>query len=148
MYVCMYGKHFQQSMDLPGTVANPAGSHLNRKKFFPLSPFAPMNLVSRDKFGRPVPRQPAHSLPHSGGIINHQSGSSRFPRRRPYLYRQPPSDQSRVYRVTQLRSDSVHCRGSAGTGPLVLKVVPVSGAAFSGFTIDHFFYAPLFSYTD
>ena len=30
-----------------------------------LSPFAPGNLVSRDGFGRPVPRQPAHS-PHPG----------------------------------------------------------------------------------
>ena len=30
-----------------------------------LSPFAPENLVSRDGFGRPVPRQPAHS-PHAG----------------------------------------------------------------------------------
>ena len=26
----------------------------------PLSPFAPENLVSRDEFGSPVPRQPAH----------------------------------------------------------------------------------------
>ena len=26
-----------------------------------LSPFAPENLVSRDGFGRPVPRQPAYS---------------------------------------------------------------------------------------
>ena len=30
-----------------------------------LSPFAPEKLVSRDGFGRPVPRQPPHS-PHSG----------------------------------------------------------------------------------
>ena len=28
--------------------------------FFPQSPFAPENLVSRDGFGSPVPRQPAH----------------------------------------------------------------------------------------
>ena len=27
---------------------------------FSLSPFAPENLVSRDGFGSPVPRQPAH----------------------------------------------------------------------------------------
>ena len=32
--------------------------------------------------------------------------------------------QSRVYRVTQLRTDGVHCRESAGTGPVNLKVVP------------------------
>ena len=34
------------------------------------------------------------------------------------------SGQSRVYRVTQLRTDDVHCRESAGTGPVNLKVVP------------------------
>ena len=28
------------------------------------------------------------------------------------------SSQSRVYRVTQLRTDGVHCRESAGTGPV------------------------------
>ena len=57
--------------------------------------------------------------------------SSRVPRRRPFM--KPPyaigsvpclSGQSRVYRVTQLRTDGVHCRESAGTGPVNLKVVP------------------------
>ena len=33
-----------------------------------LSPFAPENLVSRDGFGRPVPRQPAHLHTYSGRI--------------------------------------------------------------------------------
>ena len=36
--------------------------------------------------------------------------------------RHTPSGQSRVYRVTQLRTDGVHCRESAGTGPVNLKV--------------------------
>ena len=35
-----------------------------------------------------------------------------------------PSGQSRVYWVTQLRTDSVHCRESAGIGAVDLKVVP------------------------
>ena len=35
-----------------------------------------------------------------------------------------PSGQSRVYRVTQLRTDCVHCRESTSTGPVNLKVVP------------------------
>ena len=35
-----------------------------------------------------------------------------------------PSGQSCVYRVTQLRTDSVHCRESTGTGPVNVKVVP------------------------
>ena len=34
-----------------------------------------------------------------------------------------PSGQSRVYRVTQLRTDGVHCGESVGTGPVNLKVV-------------------------
>ena len=41
-----------------------------------------------------------------------------------------------MYWVTQLRTDGVHCRESAGTGSVVLNVVPVTGAAFSGITID------------
>ena len=40
------------------------------------------------------------------------------------LNRHTPSGQSRVYRVAQLRTDGVHCRESAGTGPVNLKVVP------------------------
>ena len=36
--------------------------------------------------------------------------------------RHTPSGQSRVYRVTQLRTDGVHCRESASTGPVNLKV--------------------------
>ena len=39
-------------------------------------------------------------------------------------YRHMPSGQSRFYRVTQLRTDGLHCRESAGTGPANLKVVP------------------------
>ena len=57
-----------------------------------------------------------------------------------------PSGQYRVYRVTQLRTNGVHCRESAGTGPVALKVVPVTGAAFSGFTMDQFMCASLFSF--
>ena len=42
-----------------------------------------------------------------------------------FIYnRHTPLDQSRVYQVTQLRTDGVHCRESAGTGPVNLKVVP------------------------
>ena len=90
-----------------------------------MSPFAPENLVSRDGFGIPVPRQPAHlhTQAESGA---YSRDSSRVPRWRPFIYlnRHPPSGQSRVYRVTQLRTDGVHCRESAGTGPVNLKVVP------------------------
>ena len=41
-----------------------------------------------------------------------------------FIYnRHTPSGQSRVYRVTQLHTDGVHCRESAGAGPVNLKVV-------------------------
>ena len=88
-----------------------------------LSPFAPDSLVSRDEFGSPVPRQDAHlhTQAESGAYLR---DSSRVPRRRPfYLNHHTPSGQSRVDRVTQLRTDGVHYRESAGTGPVNLKVV-------------------------
>ena len=53
----MYGHHIEQSKDQPGKVGNPARGHLNSDSLF-----APENLVSRDGFGRPVPRQPTHHL--------------------------------------------------------------------------------------
>ena len=56
----MYGHHIKQSMDQPGKVANPARGQLNRENNIPLSPCVPENLVSRNGFSRPVPRQPAH----------------------------------------------------------------------------------------
>ena len=98
-----------------------------------LSPFAPDNLVSRDGFGSLVPRQPAHLhiQAESGAYLR---DSSRVQRRRhfTYLNRHTTSGQSRAYRVTQLRTDGVDCRESVGTGPVVLKVVPVTGAALAG----------------
>ena len=64
------------------------------------------------------------------------------------IYPQPPSGQSRVYRVAQMRTDGVHCQESAGTVvPVVLKVVPVNGASLSGVTIDQpFLCTSLFPY--
>ena len=89
---------------------------------FSLSPFAPENLVSRDGFGSPVPRQPAHlhTQAKSGAYLR---DSSRVPERRPFVYLNyhTPSGESRVYRVMQLRIDGVHYRESAGTGPVNVK---------------------------
>ena len=56
----MYGHTYSNSMDKPGKVAIPSRDQLNREhEYFP-SAFAPESLVSRDGFGSPVPRQPAH----------------------------------------------------------------------------------------
>ena len=45
-----------------------------------------------------------------------------------HLYRQPPSSQSRVHRVTQLLTDGAYRQESPCTGPGVLKVVRLTGA--------------------
>ena len=109
------------------------------------SPYVPESLVSRDGFSRPVPRQPAHlhTQAESGA---YSRDSCRFPRRRPFIYlnRHMPSGQSRVYRVTHLRTDDVHCRESAGTGPVVLKAVPATGAAILQVTMNQLMCASLF----
>ena len=64
-----------------------------------------------------------------------------------YFYQHgTPSGQSRVYRDTQVRTDGVHCRKSVGSGPAVLKVVRVTGAAFAS-PWTKCYCAPLFSHT-
>ena len=92
-----------------------------------LSAFVPENFVSRDGFGSPVPRQLAHlhslrlNLVLTYGIPPEFRGGVHL-----FIYNRytPSGQQSRVYRVTQLRTDGVHCRESAGTGPVNLKVGP------------------------
>ena len=66
-----------------------------------LSAFAPGNLVSRDGFGSPVPRQPAH-LHTQAGSGAYLRDSSRVPRRRPFIYLKPP------YAIGSIRSLSGH----------------------------------------
>ena len=53
-----------------------------------LSPFAPENLVSRDRFGSPVPRQPAHlhTQAESGAYLRDSFG---IPQRRPHIIMLP-----------------------------------------------------------
>ena len=58
--------------------------------------------------------------------------------------RHTPPGPSRFYGVTVLRTDSVHCRESAGTGPVNLKVVP-NGCCL-GITMDQLIHAS-FSHT-
>ena len=43
-----------------------------------------------------------------------------------------------------MRTDGVHRREFAGTGPVLLNVFPVTGAALSGIAVDHFLYVFLF----
>ena len=123
--VCMcMATTFGKSKHQPSKIANPARGQLNRENEFPLSPFAPENLVSRDGFCSPVPRQTArlHTQDESGAYLG---DSSRVPRRRLFIHlnRHTPSGQSLVYRVTQLRTDGVQCRDSAGTRSVNLKAI-------------------------
>ena len=68
-------------MDQPGKVASPARGQLNRKMNISLFAFVPENyLVSRDGFGSPVPRQPAH-LHTQAEYGAYLRDSSRVPRR-------------------------------------------------------------------
>ena len=89
MYVCMYRHTYSNSVDQPGKVASPARGQLNgENEYSSISLSAllvPENLVSRDGFGSPVPRQPAHlhTQPESGAYLR---DSSRVPRRRPFIH--------------------------------------------------------------
>ena len=74
LYVCMYMvMPYSKGKDQRGKVANLARGQLNRANYI---------LVSRDGFGSPVPRQPAHlhTQTESGAYLR---DSSRGPRRRP-----------------------------------------------------------------
>ena len=95
-----------------------------------LSPFASENFVLRDGFDRPVPRQLAR-LQTRAEYGAYLQDSSRFPWRRPFIFfnRHTSSGQSRVYRVTQLRTDGVCSRETAGKAPVNLKVIP-NGCCF------------------
>ena len=97
----MYGHTCSKSMDQPGKVANPARDQLNRKNENSLSAFVPENLVSRDGFGSPVPRQPAHLHTQTESLA-YLRDSSRVPRRRPFIYFKPP------YAIGPVPSSSSH----------------------------------------
>ena len=101
------------------------------------------NLVSRDGFGSPVPRQPAHlhTQVECGAYLR---DFSRLRRRRPFINsnHHTPSGQFRVYRVTHLSTDCVHCRESAGTWPVNPKVVPVTCCLCT--TMDQLIFASLY----
>ena len=92
-------------MDQPGKVANPARGQLNRD--FYLSLPCPAFSFSMIRLNL-VLTYVIHPSFRGGGHLSIYIG------------------------VTQLRTDNFYCRESAGTGPVVLKVVPVTGAAFAG----------------
>ena len=122
-----YGYTVSKSMDQPCNVANPARSQLNREKneYFPVPVYAwELGLARRVRQSRPAP---AWSSPYLGWIwclltefLPTSAAASIYLIQPLYT----PSGQSRVYRVTHLRTYGVHCRESADIGPVNVKIVP------------------------
>ena len=81
--------------------------------------FVPEYLVSRDGFGIPSRINLLISILRLNlGFLLCSAAAS------VYLCTTAIRHRVRIYRVTQLRIDGVHCRESAGTRPVKLKVVP------------------------
>ena len=130
MYVCMFIK----CMD--GWSLHTARVRINRFRLpilhvvssmrkinISLFAFAPENLASRNGFGSPVPRHPAH-LHTQVESDAYSRDSYRFPRQRPCIHHvirhQVSPEYIRSHNYMQLRIDSVHYRECAGTGPVVV----------------------------
>ena len=117
------GHTYSKSVDQPGKTANPAHGQLNRENnHFPV-PRSRLRIWSRET-GLAVPSRVSLLISIlrlnrvlTYGIPPEFRGGVHFI----YLNRHTPSGQSRDYRVTQLRTDDVHCRESAGTGPVTSK---------------------------
>ena len=74
-------------MDQPCKVANPARGQLNRAKMnFSLSPFVPENLVVTSQVVRPSRLASAYSFSTLRWFGEGSCDSSRFPRRRLFIY--------------------------------------------------------------
>ena len=133
----MYGQNFQ-SMDQPGVVANPARGQLNKENIMFPCPRSRRRMWSLET-GSAIPSRVSLLILHTpaeSGVCSWDS--SRFPRRRPNVPSTAIESVPSLSETTQWRTDNVHCQKSACTEPVVLKVVPVTGAALSSFTTDHF----------
>ena len=107
-------------MNQPGMVVNPACEQLNRENIFFTFPRSLLRIWSRKTdsvFPSPVSPLILHTRAESS-IINYQSsiinlvlthGIPPAFRNGVKLCRQPPSGQSRVYYVTQMRTSRTHC---------------------------------------
>ena len=108
----------------PSEFANPAGGQLNKENEFPC-PCSRPRIWSRET-GSAVPSRVSLlismlrlNLVLLTGFLPISAAASIYLFIPPYVIGSVLS-----YGVTQLRTDDVHCRESAGTGPVVLKVVP------------------------
>ena len=121
MYVCMVIT-YSKTMNQPGKVANRARGQLNRENEYSGSR-ACLRIWSHEADSA-VPS--CVSLLISILRLNLVVTYGIPPEFRGGVHlrnRHTPSGQSRVYGVTHLCTDGVHCQESAGTGPVNLKVV-------------------------
>ena len=91
--------------------------------FFP-RPRSRLRIWSR-KTGLTVPSRVSPLVRYTKAELELSHGIPPAFRDGVHIHRRPPSGQSRVHQVTRLRTDGVHCRESAGTGAVVLKVARV-----------------------
>ena len=123
----MYGHTYSKGMDQPGKVASPARGQLNRKnEYFPVRVRSCLRIWYRETSSA-VPSRVnlLISILRLNLVLTYGIPPEFRDGVHLFIYiRHTPLGQSRVYQVTQLRTDGVHCRESAGTGPVNLKVVP------------------------
>ena len=104
----MYGQNFQQSVHQPSMGANPVRAQLNREnEYFPFPARAREFGLAR----RVRPSRPASACSFSTLRLNLVLSHGIPPTFRDgvHLYHQQTSCQSRVSRVTKMRTDGVHC---------------------------------------
>ena len=122
----MYGHTYIKSMDQPGKVASPARGQLNRKNEYFFCSRSRLRIWSRET-GSAVPSRVSLliSILRLNLVLTYEIPPGFRGGVHLFIYnRHTPSGQSRVYRVTRLSTDGVHCRESASTGLVNLKVVP------------------------
>ena len=130
-------------MDQYGKVANPPRSQLNRENdYFPV----PVHALEFGLARRVRASRPASVCSFSTLRLNLVLTHGIPPDFRGGVHLFSYTDiRHRVYQVAQMHTDGVHCLESIGTGPVVLKAVPVTDAAFAGLTMDQLC-APLVSH--
>ena len=133
----MYGQDFQQSMNQPGKVANPARGQLNRKTSCFSCSRSRLIIWSRET-GSAVPSRvrPPILNSQSDGIPPDFRGGFHLFIYSTAIRRHRASPEFIGPRNCVPMAFTAESRPSAGTGSVVLKVVRVAGTAFSGITID------------
>ena len=109
----MYSNTYSKSMDQPGKVASPARGQLNRKnEYFPVVRVRSCLRIWSRETGSAVPSRVSLliSILRLNLVLTYWIPPEFLGGVHLFIYnRHAPSCQTRVYRVTQLRTDGVHC---------------------------------------